>query len=311
MREGDVEADMRWEMQPGPSTPGHDSDDDNTEAAARSPRPSSSHSGERLCYICLDDNSQKRFLSTLPCICAGSCAWVHEDCFKTDIALNRRTACSICHTDYQFEDRVTYFSFGTRMRGAWSAQPVWLTTVTLCCSMVAGVAFFMFSAFLDKFFGMRVPFGEDTMLLIGGVALCLMLAAWRYSYNLQPTSKSNRVLLSMPDKDTAVRTVVTTVDLPRRNRPRAVPVRFVDASTGQPHTVVVLSSNGRLRTAVRISSGVRRDSSGRAFLAPLPAAGAGADPTHEEAAAAPAAAAAADGRGGGGERARNEERGGV
>lgn len=65
-----------------------------------------------MCKICFEDGQKKHKKGDLiePCLCSGSCSYIHEECLKDWIRARkqnmRRPACEICLHPYRCEMRV-------------------------------------------------------------------------------------------------------------------------------------------------------------------------------------------------------------
>lgn len=149
-------------------------------------------------------------MGCLPCSCAGSVASIHLSCFMKDALRNNRTACTICHVNYDFKDRVIKLKTGKRMKRVLQKDASFLLPLTAVGLTVAGVCFFVFGFLLG---GSSARVGGVAAILIGaGMVLCVV-AAWRNAYLGQPSALKERVLLSQPDRNTGAQSVVVVMDV--------------------------------------------------------------------------------------------------
>ena len=76
------------------------------------------------------------------------------------------------------------------------------------------VCFWLFNAFLGGNLGMgNFAFGQDSALLAGGVVVCMGLSVWRNALQRQPLSRTERVLMSLPDAATGGRSPILRLQL--------------------------------------------------------------------------------------------------
>lgn len=138
-------------------------------------------SNDDTCRICLDDAGNGEMIA--PCLCAGTCKWVHRDCLDkwrvSDSGTNSFNECPQCKFHYKFTRNMETWKY----REAMCKFALLMSFELLCMMAVAtlvvcvntiGVMIYMGNYLCFNYFVNTLPMGIFVTLVVTGITTILV-----------------------------------------------------------------------------------------------------------------------------------------